>query len=509
MALVLLWPLHSTAAQCVAEGASALRLGAREWFEAGARAALDSDPRCAFLGSAMLDISDHFGADACTSMRRLEDSEWTAESADLLAIQAEMSLRCGKPLAAASLARATLRIDRGSHLAWLVLAEVLASRWRRESARAAFEQVLASDPRQPRALWGMPAVVDSREEGIAYFKRYLAVALSRGETRERIRMAGDGLAMLEALGDRETWTLKKADLPGTIPLTPLSTRLAHVGGWVLRCEIGDARKVPALLDSGASGLHVAPRTSRRARLDEVSSATLVGGGGAGRHAVRRGLYSHLDLGPLVYASPIGVVAPRSLHPRGAYRAIVGLDLFGGTEVEIDLDRRMMRIREAESLVETGDPLEEKIIGSGDGAIPLFRFEGQLLAPIEIRAGRRSVHTLALVDTGASKTLLDRSVAERLPGLRKGGRRAGRGYGGAIPYVGEVHSLRIDLGGAVADLRSVAVIDLAQRARLIGVRVGAFVGLDFIAQHRLIFDLESGTLKLPSSESARTEEARHR
>ncbi|MCU0232313.1 MAG: aspartyl protease family protein [Acidobacteria bacterium] len=296
------------------------------------------------------------------------------------------------------------------------------------------------------------------------------------------------------MGERAIWTLEKADLPGDVALEPYVVRPGQINGWIVRLGLDEKTSVPALFDSGASGLHLADNAAKRLDLRAVSSGTLVGGGGDKEHGVERAIVPRLDFGPVRFADALGVVAEGSLHPQGVYRAIVGFDVLGGTRIRLDAAARVATIEESAAVEDGNDPLALDPWPAAP-RVPIVEVEGQLLVPARLSGPAGTVEGLALLDTGASRTLVELTAAEEISVLTQRGQRAAAAYGGAVAFAGVLPVVRVAAAGAEEQLKDVAVIDLADRARHAGVGLVAFVGLDFLSAGTLDVDLASGTARL--------------
>lgn len=278
-------------------------------------------------------------------------------------------------------------------------------------------------------------------------------------------------------------------------MDPLMAGPGRVSGWTARIDVGGVRGVPVLVDSGASGLHLDARLGRKAKIESVSSETLVGGGGKGEHDVRRGILETVAIGPFTFRDGLGVVAGQdSLHPQGAYRAILGVDVLGGARLAFAPRDRELRIEEALPAEDGEDPLALDPWPARDGEAPLFVVEGQLLVPASVASRDARAEVLMLVDTGASATLLDTDTADLLGPYRKAEVGSTRGYGGAIGLTGLLPAARLAVAGLEAALEDVAVIDLSLRSRLVGVHVGGFIGQDVWSRQGFVLDLASATFR---------------
>jgi tetratricopeptide (TPR) repeat protein len=494
-------PPAAGAPGCAADGTARLGLPHAELRERARDAAGSDDLLCAAKALALADVLDRRGMLACTALRRLRSVEGAEADADLLAFEAVLAWHCGQPRRAHEAALAALRRDAEATLAWSQLGTVLAARFRFDGARAAFERALALDPRETTALSAVASLAEDRAERIVLLERFLAAAPDRGELVEAIRGARESIALTRALGDREIFVFERADLPAKLELDPLVVGPGRIQGWTMKVELGEKKRVRVLLDSGAAGLHVSPRTARKAGLEPLAAGTLVGGGGSGEHDIEQGIIGSLDMGPVRYRDVLAVQAADSLHSRGRYHAIMGFDVLPTTRLTLEPDERTLSIDEQDAVrypgdEESGDPLAiDPWPPRASDAVPLLRVAGMLLVPVSLESDDAAIEVLALLDTGATQTFLDLATAEALGPFQRGVRAQTRGYGGTIQLEGFVRRVTVDIGGVSDRLADVPVFDLGDRARVTGVHVGGFVGLDWITERSLVLDFGEGTVRL--------------
>lgn len=485
---------------CPAAGSSRLGVAREELERRATASARGEDRACAVLGLALADHLQRLGREACSAAERIAAEPARDASPDLLAFHAALAWRCGRPREAWASARAAIAGDERSVLAWTVLGRVLSARFRPRAARAAFQRALAIDPRETGAILALSRITETREASRALLVRYLDAAAERGEPPERLRAARETLSFLESLGERPIWVVESAELPGAIPLDPYVVRPGQINGFIVKLGLGEKLTVPALFDSGASGLHLAGNATKKLDVEPISDGTLVGGGGDKEHAVERAIVPRLEIGPVRFSDALGVVAEGSLHPQGIYRAIVGLDVLGGTRITLSAAERRAIVEDAAAAEDGDDPLA---IDPWPRAplLPLVEVEGQLLVPATIAAPAGSVAGLALLDSGASRSLASLSAAEEVAGLTQRGQRGASAYGGQLAYAGILPVARVSVGSHSEDLKEIGVIDLSDRARHAGVGLIGFVGLDLLSKVVVAIDLASGTVEFSAPPAA--------
>lgn len=483
---------------CPAQGAARMGRDEPAMLALARDAAAFPEQACNALGLAIADYYDLHGRDACSARDRLLDFDGDA---DLLAFRGWLAWRCGAPRAAHGDALASLARDERATAAWTLLGQVLAGRAYDRDAAEAFRRALAIDPDDPVALLGAAATAKTRAERIDLLDRYVVSGASRGESRERLRGASESAAFARAAGDRRFFVLERAELPADLELDALAIVPGRITGLTIDIEAGEAKRLPALFDTGASGLHIDERAAKETGFEPLSAVTLVGGGGSGEHDAGRGVLESLDLGPMRYAQALGTVAAAGLHPQGAYRALVGADLFGTSSLTLDARRERLTVEPSSLNEPAGDPRAVDPWTLRPGLVPLLTVEGMLLVPavVQIPKGPR-VETLLLLDTGAARSFLDVSVAVDLEALRGEQGRVARGYGGDVPLLGQVPRVDIIVGGVTDALKEVPVFSLESRARVAGVSVGGFLGLDWLEDVTVTIDLGRATVHIEDAPS---------
>jgi hypothetical protein len=329
-------------------------------------------------------------------------------------------------------------------------------------------------PDDPWVLYRAAGAQPSHEEAIAVMNRYLDLI---GETDpDRAEAVRGTIRFYRSLGDRQLWV--SAERPETveIDLKRLPGGLSGTRAWVMKAQVGDRDKpVSLLLDSGSSGLYLDERIARKAGMERLSQETVFGGGGSGRHQSEKGIFSRFELGPLRYREALGATSTSRLDPGGRFRGLVGMQVFAGYVVTLDL-------RNGSVFLEPPGG-EEPGTGWSAGA-PYWMISGQMLVRVQDARGATG---LFLLDTGATRTLLSRSFTAQVEGAveREGGTT--RGFGGVRPGSTTASGVRLEFQGMTSADASLSVADLSMRSRMAGVEISGFLGLDMLNGHRIRID----------------------
>jgi hypothetical protein len=232
-----------------------------------------------------------------------------------------------------------------------------------------------------------------------------------------------------------------------------------------------------LLDSGSPGLFVIRRVARKREFAPLSEQSAFGGGGKRRHRSTRGIFPSVSIGELKFREALATSNKQELDPTGRFRGLLGLSPFNGYRVTLDLEDDRL-------LLEPSD-------GQGTGTI-YWTVGGQLLVRAEVGGSESG---LFLLDTGATRTMVDAGLAARVPGARPGRRVEVRGFGGQIRDVRRLDGVEIRFLGRSSDGAALRVLDLSTRSRLGGVEISGLIGLDLLAGRRVIVDSRLRTVRL--------------
>jgi hypothetical protein len=323
-------------------------------------------------------------------------------------------------------------------------------------------------------LFGAASCAASNRQALERLHAYLE--RSQGDDADRIEAARGSRAFLRALGERRTWVPTGRPARVELKLHPLG-RGGALGGHVVEATIGEARTVRLLLDSGSTGLFLVERVAKRCGFEEIAQETTFGGGGDERHRSRRGILPSLALGALRFEGAVATVSRREIDAQGRYQGIVGVHLFDGYRVTLDLPGNRL-------VLEPPQPDPQ--------GLPYWNVAGQLVVMAGPDPGPKG---LFVVDTGATESLVDGSFAALCPDARLGGTREVRGYGGSLRGARTVAGVRLVLDGTVSRTDRLGVADLSLRSRLSGVEIAGFVGLDVLQDRRVVLDTVARRVRL--------------
>lgn len=342
-----------------------------------------------------------------------------------------------------------------------------------EAVRLAGAAVEQGDE-DPHVLFWSAGLQADRKERIRVLERYLAAA--GDDDADRIEAARGSLRLQRALGERRVWVPEERPSQVEVSLRRLSGDGGSVVGFTIPVVLGDRRRaVPLLLDTGSPGLFVSQRVARKRGFEPLAEETTFGGGGSGRHRSGRGLFGRFRLGGLEYSDALATTSGGAIDLSLPYRGFIGLTPFTGYLVTLDLKRGRLLLQAPREAGEAPPP----------GSEPFWTINGQVLVRARVAGGESG---LFLLDTGASRTLLDLEFAGSIEGARIGDPSDVRTYGGARRGARTVENVVLHVAGAATPAGAhVNAADLSLRSRLSGVRIAGFLGLDLLAGRVVTLD----------------------
>jgi hypothetical protein len=225
-------------------------------------------------------------------------------------------------------------------------------------------------------------------------------------------------------------------------------------------------------------LFAVERVLEKGAFEPLASDTVYGGGGDGSAASKRGLLPELSFGALRFKDALVNASREELHPSGTYHGVLGLSVFAGYRITLDLDRGRL------VLDRSGAPLP-------DGAQRYWIVSGQML----VEAGPVGGETgLMVFDTGASRSVLSKTLARTIAGAEIGGPAASRGYAGPHVDARTVSRVRLAFQGLRDAGDAKTAVDLSQRSRLGGVEMSGLLGMDVLEGAVIVVDPESQTVR---------------
>lgn len=428
--------------------------------------------------------------------RRIEDGDWRAAlerarelhaaapaDARVRTLLAEALFRAGRLGEVEAALEGLQGAPQAPARAWVTLGRLREAQGRDAEAQRWMRQAVERAPDDPEVLFHAAGACASRAEAIGLLERYLAHG--EGQADERITSARGQLRLYRALGERPVWVTRERPERAEYPLDPLWVpQSGAVVGYRIEAELpGRGKPVRLLLDSGSPGLFVIERVARKRGFEPLSELTVFGGGGKGRHETSRGFFPAFTLGPLAFRDALASAARQELDPQGRYHGLVGLSVFNGYRVTLDLAERRLTL--------ASDP------GVLEGGAPYYSVDGQMLVEVATRGGEDG---LFLFDTGSTNTLVADSLVERIASAESGASVELPAYGGTRSGARTLRGVEIVFQGRPVATPALRQVDLSLRSRVSGVEISGFLGLDALDGKRIEIDTLRRTLLVRDARS---------
>lgn len=365
--------------------------------------------------------------------------------------------------------RRAVDLDTSSALALAQLAALDLMEGKVSDSRERALKALALDPDNTTALQVLSRVSRSVPELIAVFRRLLATSPGDQLTRSWLEV------------------LKASAAPEVNYISPVETEVmvpcetGDDGRLYVRARVGPVGGLRLLVDTGASGLTLSESLARRMgmRLREFTESAGVGGLTRHSHPI---LVDRLDMSGMRART---LMATASDLPEGT-DGIVNPIIFAPPDSGV-----IMEIRPAQRLLVFARGRDARDAGLKDGArwvsVPFLTESNHIIFRIVI-AGRPAA---ALLDTGASADLIDRSLLERLPGALvqpvDGVGDSLIGFGGRIEHAETVEEATLRIAGVDFLAQKLFVVDLNDETFRFQVDLDAIVGMRRLSAFDLRID----------------------
>jgi len=367
--------------------------------------------------------------------------------------------------------RRSLRLAPESAAAFAGLGRYLLTVPDYQAAGRAYRRAFQLDPHDPRVLRRLAGLVTTREEALHLYALYLELPpVEEDVVVDNVRA---WVAMLETAADRKLYRLESDTHAATVRLTR-----ARGVPWV-DVAVAGQRARPFLLDSGASGVSLPDSIFRRLNLEPVAEFKVRGVSGVTQTTMFV-LLPELAVGPFILHDVPAVVLP----PRSDAPALMGLSLLAPLAPALEGGRRLVLNRQGGA---PGDCPRE----------PWWRMRpvGGLLR-IDASLDGHPLHMI--FDTGAANSVLSRAALTRLGLQESVGRRASSliGFTGVVEHVGRVKRRgTLAFLGQSANVRGMAVLNLASTSRTAGSEIDGIIGNDVLSRETYQVDYGKGRIRV--------------
>jgi tetratricopeptide (TPR) repeat protein len=433
------------------------------------RLARDPDDTAAMVGRVHALLAGNHWRTALDESRHYAEARSRVPS--VRAALGEALFRAGRLEEAQPLAEELTSLPDAPARALVTLGRLREAQGRFAEAAELMQRAVDAAPDDRTVLYWAADATTTRAEAIARLERYLE--LSEGDDPDRIEAARGSVRLFRSLGERPIWIHEHRPERTQVPLTHVwDPATGRTIGYVIQARVGDkGKRVRLLLDTGSPGLLLVHRVARKRGFVPISEQTSFGGGGRRRHRTRRGFFDTFAIGELRFREALATSTRSEIDPAGRFQGVLGLSVFNGYRVILDLPNKLLRL--------------EPGVEAAPGGVPYWVVGGQWLVRASASDGRRD--GLFLFDTGATRTLLSAGFVEGLGGARLRRPVEVRGVGGAIQGVQIVDGIAIEFQGKSVGPSDLRAVDLSLQGKMGGVELSGFLGLDLLDGSRITVD----------------------
>jgi predicted aspartyl protease/thioredoxin-like negative regulator of GroEL len=413
------------------------------------------------------------------------------QSAAAHAALGDARFRLGKLAAAETAYRQAMKLDGKNARAWWGYSRICRAHALRSSARHAIETAYRLDPDDPDIVRAYAHTRTRTEEEIAALERYLALAELRDPVVTRqIRFHLDAHRAADSLEQK----LDPASCRScVIPMPVLMSGPRRPRGWGVDVRLNDGKPVRLLLDTGAGGVTIDPRTAEKSKVRRLASWETRGLGDEGPRPGWLGLADTVRIGDVVLHNVIVSVA--TLRLGDGIQGLAGTNLFSSYQVTLDFDRRKLTLARHDGPAASADSGDEE---DGPDAAPpashdvtrVLRFGHLLLVPT--RANGKETG-LFLIDTGAWDNLLSTRFARQVAKVSSDGRTLA-GVEGEINKVHSADTAELEFAAFRYPGERVVATDLTRLNHSVGVEIAGILGRTVLDRLRLTIDYRNHTVR---------------
>ena len=311
-------------------------------------------------------------------------------------------------------------------------------------------------------------------------------AASEQAMRLRAHIAAD-----KAVGDLKLRQLVSPYEGSRIKLIQVMNGPQRLRGMGLTVILNQKHKVTLLLDTGASGIAISPKTAQSAGLlqagDESSEAKGIGDEGAQTefHYVAQ----QLRVGDVEFGNyPVSVF--RSARTDDV-DGLIGADVFQRFMVSIDFPRGVLSLAPRDPApTEGGEPVDAAKTPPA-GFQRAFRFGNHLSVPTSVN-GKQSA--LFLIDSGSSSNLIDTDLARAASSVYGDSRTVVKGIQGKVSDISRADRISLVFAGLRQENPDLIAFSMEKMGDGLGAAMGGVIGMPVLRNLRLTIDYRQGAVQ---------------
>ena len=261
----------------------------------------------------------------------------------------------------------------------------------------------------------------------------------------------------------------------------------------LRVRFNERENATLLLDTGASGISLAPGPAEKAGLEVLGreSHEVKGIGDERSQDSLQYLASAVQIGDLTFENyPVAVFRSATTQD---FDGLIGADVFQRFLVGIDFAKTELTldtIPKAEPAA--GDELEDAGNEPAPGFYRAMRYGDHLT--IFTSVNQRPAK-LFLIDSGASINMIDEEVAREAATVRSDGTALVRGIQGKVDKTSVAEHVSLAFAGLRHENPGLLAINFDKLSDSAGMGLGGILGMPVLLHLKLTIDYRNGTVKM--------------
>jgi tetratricopeptide (TPR) repeat protein len=291
-----------------------------------------------------------------------------------------------------------------------------------------------------------------------------------------------------AFGDRKARRLVSAYAPARIKLEKILATPTRVRGFGVRVSLNDHYTATLLLDTGASGISVAPRSAQKAGLELLSNES-VEAKGIGDEKPQDSLSylaSEVRIGNVVLCDyPISVF---SAARNSDFDGVIGVDVFQGFLVTLDFPTFQILLEPFSNGLDD-DPQDYTIVPEGFHRV--LRAGNHLLTGTSVND---SPTKWFLIDSGCFGSLLDTDSVQEFAHVHHDASGGVRGVQGNVNQVSRTDHISLVFAGFHQENPSLIAISLEKTSDAMGIGITGVLGMPVLSVLKLTIDYRAGAVR---------------
>jgi hypothetical protein len=356
-----------------------------------------------------------------------------------------------------------------------------------KTARALRLEAYRSAPSDPELVLSYANTLKGAEH-IAALERALAIYDPQSEEARNLRAH---IASDRAAGDRKLRQLVGAPQSARIKMFWISDGPNNKRGVGLHVQFNQRQTVRLLLDTGASGISLSPKTAEKAGL-EILSEESSEAKGIGDQRPEDSLHyvaAEVRAGDVAFANyPVSVF--RSAKTAD-FDGLIGADVFQAFLVGIDFSNLELSL-EANSIGQSAGPDEpQDPVARPPGFTQTYRFGNHLTVFTSVNDG---TPRLFLIDSGSSSNLIDAEFARASTSVYRDERTVVKGIQGKVNETSRASRITLLFVGFRQENSDLIAMNFDKISDSMGVGLAGILGLPVLEHLKLTIDYRSGTVR---------------